>query len=185
MDIARYALLYAGAQKNAGPAGVTIAIVRDDLLAPHPRRAAGRPGLPDVRGAPLDVQHAARVRDLRAHAGDPLAQRRGREAWRSSSSATARRHRSLYDAIDGSDGFYRGHAEPGRARSMNVTWRLPSEDLERRFLEEAAAERLVELKGHRSVGGIRASLYNAMPLAGAQALAEFMRTFAASHHPAA
>ena len=89
----------------------------------------------------------------------------------------------LYDAIDGSDGFYRGHAEPGSRSLMNVTWRLPSEDLERRFVEEAAARGLVELKGHRSVGGIRASLYNAMPLAGAQALADYMRRFAAHGPP--
>jgi phosphoserine aminotransferase len=68
---------------------------------------------------------------------------------------------------------------------MNLTWRLPSEDLERRFVQEAAALGLVELKGHRSVGGIRASLYNAMPLAGAEALGDFMRTFAAARHPAA
>jgi len=91
----------------------------------------------------------------------------------------------VYDAIDSSDGFYRGHAEPGSRSLMNLTWRLPSEDLERRFVQEAAALGLVELKGHRSVGGIRASLYNAMPLAGAEALADFMRTFAATRHPAA
>ena len=77
----------------------------------------------------------------------------------------------MYDVIDDSDGFYRGHAEPGSRSLMNVTWRLPSEELERRFVQEAAALGLVELKGHRSVGGIRASLYNAMPLAGAHALA--------------
>jgi phosphoserine aminotransferase len=84
----------------------------------------------------------------------------------------------LYDAIDDSGGFYRGHAEPGSRSLMNVTFRLPTEDLERTFLAEAAAQGLVELKGHRSVGGIRASIYNAMPLAGAQALATFMRDLA-------
>ena len=88
----------------------------------------------------------------------------------------------VYDAIDGSGGFYRGHAEVGSRSLMNVTWRLPSERLERRFVQEATAAGLVELKGHRSVGGIRASLYNAMSLDGAQALADFMWAFAEAEH---
>ena len=85
----------------------------------------------------------------------------------------------LYAAIDESGGFYRGHADVGSRSLMNVTWRLPTEDLERAFINEAAAEGLVELKGHRSVGGIRASIYNAMPVEGVRALAGFMRGFAA------
>jgi phosphoserine aminotransferase len=91
----------------------------------------------------------------------------------------------VYDAIDESEGFYRGHADAGSRSLMNVTWRLPTEELERRFLHEAAAAGLVELKGHRSIGGIRASLYNAMPLAGAQALADFMRAFSDAEHASA
>jgi phosphoserine aminotransferase len=86
----------------------------------------------------------------------------------------------VYDAIDESDGFYRGHADVGSRSLMNATWRLPSPDLDERFIAEAAASGLTELKGHRSVGGIRASLYNAMPTEGAQALAWFMRSFASS-----
>jgi phosphoserine aminotransferase len=85
----------------------------------------------------------------------------------------------LYAAIDDSGGFYRGHAEPGSRSLMNVTWRLPTEDLDARFVTEAAAEGLVELRGHRSVGGIRASIYNAMPMRGVEALASFMASFAA------
>ncbi len=91
----------------------------------------------------------------------------------------AGRPRLLYDVIDDSDGFFRGHANPGSRSLMNVTFRLPSEDLEKRFIQEAADADLRDLKGHRSVGGIRASLYNAMPQSGADALAAFMRAFAA------
>lgn len=177
VDIASHALLYAGAQKNAGPAGVTIAIVRDDLLARIPD------GVPTVLDYRTYVKNRSMyntppvfaiyvlmlvTRWLRDDVGGLEAQlERNRE-----------KASAVYDAIDGSEGFYRGHAEPGSRSLMNVTWRLPSEDLEGRFIEEAAALGLVELKGHRSVGGIRASLYNAMPFAGAQALADFMRTFA-------
>jgi phosphoserine aminotransferase len=83
----------------------------------------------------------------------------------------------LYDAIDGSGGFYRGHAQPGSRSRMNVTFRLLSEDLEKAFLKEAQAEGLDGLKGHRSVGGLRASIYNACPLESARALADFMGGF--------
>jgi phosphoserine aminotransferase len=86
----------------------------------------------------------------------------------------------LYDAIDASDGFYRGHAEPGSRSIMNVTFRLPDDELEARFVAEAAERGLAGLRGHRSVGGIRASIYNAMPIEGVGALATFMAEFAAS-----
>jgi len=85
----------------------------------------------------------------------------------------------LYEAIDASEGFYRGHAAPEARSLMNVTWRLPSEDLERAFVEEAGDRGLLELKGHRSVGGIRASIYNAMPVEGVLALRAFMDDFRA------
>jgi phosphoserine aminotransferase len=83
----------------------------------------------------------------------------------------------VYDAIDQSGGFYAGHARPESRSLMNVTFRLPSEDLEKTFVKQAEAEGLAGLKGHRSLGGTRASLYNAFPLEGAAALAEFMREF--------
>ena len=101
----------------------------------------------------------------------------GLEAQRSANEAKSA---ALYEVIDASGGFYRGHAQIPSRSLMNVTWRLPSEDLERKFLREAAEAGMVELRGHRSVGGIRASLYNAMPLAGARALADLMRSFAAA-----
>jgi phosphoserine aminotransferase len=93
----------------------------------------------------------------------------------------AEKARHFYEAIDGSDGFYRGHAEPGSRSLMNVTFRLPDDDLDARFVDDAAAAGMIELRGHRSVGGVRASLYNAMPVEGAQALTRFMGTFAAAN----
>jgi phosphoserine aminotransferase len=84
----------------------------------------------------------------------------------------------LYDAIDASDGFYRGHADKTARSLMNVTFRLPSEELEKQFASDAAAQDLDGLKGHRSVGGIRASIYNAFPKEGVEALVEFMNNFA-------
>jgi phosphoserine aminotransferase len=177
LDVSRYGLLYASAQKNAGPAGVTVAIVRNDLLARIPD------GLPTMLDYRTYVDHGSMyntppvfaiyvlllvTRWLRDDVGGLEAQLRINRA----------KAAVLYDAIDQSGGFYRGHAEPGSRSLMNITFRLPTEDLERTFLAEAAAQGLVELKGHRSVGGIRASIYNAMPLAGAQALAAFMRDLA-------
>jgi phosphoserine aminotransferase len=87
------------------------------------------------------------------------------------------RSQLIYDAIDGSGGFYRGPVDRHCRSKMNVVWRLPTEDLEKKFVDEAKAKGMVGLKGHRSVGGCRASIYNAMPLAGAQALASFMADF--------
>ena len=85
--------------------------------------------------------------------------------------------RILYDAIDSSDGFYRGHADQPARSLMNVTFRLPSEELEKQFASEATENDLDGLKGHRSVGGIRASIYNAFPKEGVEALADFMGDF--------
>lgn len=83
----------------------------------------------------------------------------------------------IYDTIDSSNGFYRGHAEKDSRSKMNITFRLPSEELEKKFVKEANEQGLVGLKGHRSVGGLRASVYNAFPLEGAKALVEFMKEF--------
>jgi phosphoserine aminotransferase len=83
----------------------------------------------------------------------------------------------VYDRIDSSGGFYRGHARPDSRSRMNVTFRLPGEDLEKQFVKQSEAEGFVGLKGHRSVGGLRASLYNALPLESVEALAQFMAEF--------
>jgi len=88
----------------------------------------------------------------------------------------------LYEAVDASEGFYRGHADPGSRSLMNVTFRLPNDELDARFVTEAAACGLAELRGHRSLGGIRASIYNAMPIDDVEALATFMDEYAARAH---
>ena len=179
VDLSPYGVLYAGAQKNAGPAGVTVVIVRDDMLARIPddlptmldyRTYATSGSMHNTPPVFAIYVHMLVTRWLRDEVGGLAAQL-----------ATNRRKAAMiYDAIDGSGGFYRSHAEHGSRSLMNVTFRLPDEELERRFVTEAAARGLAELKGHRSLGGIRASLYNAMPVEGAQALAEFMENFVGS-----
>jgi phosphoserine aminotransferase len=180
IDLSRYALVYAGAQKNAGPAGVTIVVVRDDVLDRVPD---GLPAMLDYR---THVRSASRyntppvfaiavvglmVRWLREEAG-------GLEAIAERNEAKAR---LLYEAIDASQGFYRGHARPDSRSRMNVTFRLPDERLEAGFLAAARDEGLLELRGHRSVGGLRASIYNAMPVDGVRALVDLMELFSAEH----
>lgn len=175
IDVTKYGLIYAGAQKNAGPAGVTIAIVRDDLLARVP---AGLPAMLDYRlqaekqslynTPPCFAIYIARLvfKWLKNEVGGlEKAQRMNEE-----------KAKILYDAIDASS-FYRGHAEPASRSLMNVTFRLPNEELEKTFAKESTAAKLDGLKGHRSVGGLRASIYNAFPKEGVVKLVEFMREF--------
>lgn len=175
VDVARFGLIYAGAQKNLSIAGLTLVIVRDDLLS---RVAANAPiylkysthakerslyNTPPVFG--IYVLHLV-LEHLLATGGLDGAERRNR-----------RKAEKLYAAIDGSGGFYRGHAQPDSRSWMNVTYRLPTEELEQRFVQEAKAAGLDGLKGHRSVGGIRASIYNAFPEEGVDALVAFMADF--------
>ena len=178
VDVDRYAVLYAGAQKNAGPAGVTVAIVRDDVLAAVPD------SLPTMLDYRTYAEHGSLyntppvfsiyvlmlvTRWLRDEVG-------GLEAMLQRNRAKAA---LLYDVVDEFPDVYRGHARRAARSLMNVTFRLPTEELESRFVAEAAAAGMVELRGHRSVGGIRASIYNAMPMAGVEQLAAFMRSFVA------
>ena len=179
IDVSRFALLYAGAQKNAGPAGVTVVIVRDDVLTTVPE---GLPSLLDYRtyvehGSLYNTPPVFAIYVLGLVTRWLVEDVGGLAAM---DERNRRKAAALYDVIDASGGFYRGHAVPAARSLMNVTFRLPSEDLERDFVADAAAEGLAELKGHRSVGGIRASIYNAMPLEGVEALAAFMRAFAAT-----
>jgi phosphoserine aminotransferase len=178
IDVAKYALIYAGAQKNLGPSGVTLVIIRDDLLQ----------RIPDGLHTMLDYRTHAQNKSLyntpntwgiyilnlvckwvKDQGGLEGIYRKNEE-----------KAKLIYDAIDATD-FYRGHAAKEARSLMNVTWRLPSEDLEKQFVKEAAAARLDGLKGHRSVGGIRASIYNAFPREGCEALASFMRDFASKN----
>jgi phosphoserine aminotransferase len=170
-------VLFAGAQKNAGPAGVAIVIVRDDVLE---RIADGLPTMLDYRtyaehGSLYNTPPVFSIyvvmlvtRWLRDEIG-------GLDAMAGTNEAKAA---LLYDAIDAHPDVFHGHAEPGSRSRMNVTYRLPTAKDEAAFLAGAADEEMVGLRGHRSVGGIRASIYNAMPVAGVERLADFMRRFA-------
>jgi phosphoserine aminotransferase len=175
VPLERYGVLYAGAQKNLGPAGVTLVVIRKDLLERTPA------GLPAV----LDYRHMAKSRSLYNTpptfaiyvVGLVLQWLRGEGGLEAAARRAEARAALLYRAIDESGGFYRGHARKQSRSLMNVTFRLPDEELEKAFLAEAEAEGLSGLKGHRSVGGLRASIYNACPLAAVEALAAFMGEF--------
>ncbi len=176
IDVSKYGLIYAGAQKNAGPAGATMAIIREDLLERAPQ------GLP----AMLDYKNLVKSDSM--YNTPPcfaiyicglvfkwlLNDIGGLEQIHTNNEAKAK---ILYDAIDASDGYYRGHAEKDCRSLMNVTLRLPNEELEKKFIKESTAAGLDGLKGHRSVGGLRASIYNAFPKDGVVRLVEFMREF--------
>ncbi len=175
IDVSKYALLYAGAQKNAGPAGVTVVIIRDDMIERVPAN------LPVM----LDYKTLAESGSL--HNTPPSfaiymvglvfkwAKKQGGLAVVEKNNRV--KAGLVYKTIDESGGFYRGHAKPDARSLMNVPFRLPSEELEDTFAKEAKKENLIGLKGHRSVGGMRASIYNAMDLAGTQALVGFMKEF--------
>ena len=176
IDVPRHGMIYAGAQKNAGPAGVTMVILRQDLLEqvrgiiPSILNYRAHVDAGSMQNTPpvFAVYIVKLVSDwLINEVGglEKMAQRNQQKA------------RLLYDAIDESDGFYRGCVAADCRSLMNVTFRLPQEDLEKAFIEQARQRGLCELKGHRSVGGIRASIYNAMPMEGVSALRDFMIEF--------
>ena len=174
IDVARHALIYAGAQKNLAPAGLTLVIIRDDLLARTPGTL------------PTMLQYGVHVESKSLYNTPPvfaiyvmrlvlqwLLEQGGLSAIERHNERKAGK---VYAEIDRT-GFYRGHAQQDSRSRMNVTFRLPSEELEKKFVKEATAAGLDGLKGHRSVGGLRASLYNAFPEAGVDALVDFMRRF--------
>jgi phosphoserine aminotransferase len=174
IDVANFGVIYAGAQKNLGPSGVTVVIIRKDL----------------AEGARTDIPNIMRYQ---AHAeadsmlNTPpcysvyllmlvtrwLQKQGGVAAMQKINEAKAAK---LYAAIDATE-FYRGAADPAHRSTMNVTFNLPGEDLEKQFAKEADALGLKQLKGHRSVGGLRASIYNAFPPEGVDALIAFMKDF--------
>ena len=180
IDIASHGIVYACAQKNAGPAGVTVVIIRKDLIE------RGDENLP---GYLLYKNHAAAesmwntpptfavyvlgkiAKWLLNDVGglDKIAKQNAEKAA------------MLYEVIDANPDFYKGHAKEDCRSLMNVTFNLPSDELLAKFVKEAATHKIENLKGHRSVGGIRASIYNAMPVEGVQALAKFMTDFASKN----
>ncbi len=179
IDVSRYGVIYAGAQKNLGPVGITVVIVRRDLL-----ERAGQP--------------RADIFDYRSHARSEsmlntpptwnwyvlgltvkwMLDEGGVEEF---ARRNARKAAMLYEVIDGSGGFYRNEVAPHARSRMNVPFFLREEALDKLFLAESKAAGLLALKGHRALGGMRASIYNAMPEEGVRALAEFMRDFQRRH----
>ena len=175
LEVSKFGLIYAGAQKNIGPSGLVVMIVREDLLERHPRplprifryaeQAAANSMLntPNTWGwylAGLTFQW------LKEQGGLAAMERRNRA-----------KAEQLYAAIDGSDGYYRNRVQPAARSRMNVIFNLRDAALEPVFVAEAAQAGLLALKGHRALGGIRASLYNAAPIEAARALCEFMAAF--------
>ncbi len=175
IDVTRYGLIYAGAQKNLGPVGVAVVIIRRDLLE---RSGQPRADIFDYRS------HAARDSMLNTPptwnwylAGLVFKWMLAEGGVAEFERRNAAKARMVYAAIDGSDGFYRNQVEVAARSRMNIPFFLGDDALTARFVSESAAAGLLALKGHKAVGGIRASLYNAMPVAGAQALVDFMADF--------
>lgn len=175
IDINKYAYLYAGVQKNVGPAGVVVGIIREDMLERVP---ANMPVM-------LDFKLQANERSL--YNTPPcftiymvglvlkwMKKLGGLSAIEARNKAKAD---LLYQTIDNSHGFYKGHAQPNARSRMNVTFRLPNEEMEAKFVSEAKSHNMVGLKGHRSVGGLRASIYNAVELSDVEVLVQFMQEF--------
>ena len=179
VDVSRYGLIYAGAQKNIGPSGLVVCIVRDDLLG----RAI--PTLPSILDFSVMAEHGSMPNTPATFsiyvAGlvfQWLQRQGGLAAMERSNIAKAT---LLYRCIDGSQGFYRNPVDPANRSRMNVPFVLADSSLDAAFLQQAEAAGLHALKGHKTVGGMRASIYNAMPLEGVQALVDFMQDFARRH----
>ncbi len=176
IDIEKYDVIYAGAQKNIGPSGIAVVIVRNEML----KIDAGRtlPGILDVRRLAKESSMVNTPNTWGIYmiglVCDWLTGQGGLEVMATRNAAKAE---MLYEAIDGSDGFYVGTAEREARSKMNVTFRLASEEMADTFCREAELAGLSGLRGHRSVGGVRASIYNAMPKEGVERLVEFMHDF--------
>lgn len=174
VDVASFGLIYAGAQKNAGAAGVTIVIIRGDLASRAVREVPRVWGFAEqvrsnslVNTPPVFTIYVANLvlRWIRRQGGLPAIEQRNRE-----------KAAAIYEVLDASS-FYRAPVARDSRSTMNAVFHLPSEELTERFLARARDEGMVGLAGHRSVGGIRASMYNAFPVEGARSLAQFMREF--------
>ena len=168
IPVEKYGLIYAGAQKNMGPSGVTLVILRDDLLKRIP---AGLPTMLDYR-THVEISRLQHPRTPGAFISQPrVSGLKTKAASQRCSERTKTRQASL--RCDRLNRLLPGHADPDSRSLMNVTYRLPSEELEKKFTSEATAQGLDGLKGHRSVGGVRASIYNAFPREGVEALVGF------------
>jgi phosphoserine aminotransferase len=174
IDVARHALIYAGAQKNMGPAGVTVVIIRDDMLQ------RSQKSLPTMLSYAVHAENNSLYNTPPAFAvyalGLVMKWLLGQGGLPAIAAANERKAGKLYAEIDRT-GFYRGTADKDDRSLMNVTFRLGTEELEKHFIKESTSTGLDGLKGHRSVGGMRASIYNAFPEEGVDALVSFMKEF--------
>jgi phosphoserine aminotransferase len=175
VDVSKFSMIYAGAQKNLGPSGVTVVIVKEDMLQDTPKNIPTMLRY-DVQAKNNSMYNTPPVYSvymvnlvlqwIKGQGGLEVLEKRNREK-------TA----LIYNAIDQSGGFYRGPVDPGSRSIMNITFRLKDEELEKKFIKETEQNGFVGLKGHRSVGGLRASTYNAVPYEACKALADFMTDF--------
>ncbi len=179
IDVSKYAYLYAGAQKNVGPSGVVIGIVREDMLERVPENMpvmldyklqAEKMSLYNTPPSFSIYMVGLVMKWIKKNGGLAGIEARNKE-----------KAGLLYGTIDASGGFFKGHAQPEARSRMNVTFRLPNEDLEAQFVSEAKALNMIGLKGHRSVGGLRASIYNAVELSDIETLVQFMKEFQAKN----
>jgi phosphoserine aminotransferase len=178
LDVSRFGLIYAGAQKNIGPAGLTIVIVREDLIG----QAA--PATPSVFDYKIEADNESMYNTPPTYAiyiaGLVFKWLKAQGGLAGMEKINIAKAKLIYDLLDASS-FYSSPVAPGDRSRMNVPFRLRDAALDDEFLKQAKQRGLLQLKGHRSVGGMRASIYNAMPLAGVQTLVDFMREFEKSH----
>lgn len=174
INVNQFGLIYAGAQKNLGPSGITLVIMKKDLAKRTPEKVPAM-----LRYSTYIEEHSLYNTPptfaiyMLALVTDWIKEKGGISVIEEINDAKSE---ALYECINSSD-FYRCPAEPSSRSKMNVVFRLPSEELEEKFVKEAAAQGMTGLKGHRSAGGIRASIYNAMPLSGVETLIDFMNEF--------
>jgi phosphoserine aminotransferase len=175
IDSKKFGLIYAGAQKNIGPSGVTLVIVREDLLDRVPENTptmqkwkthAEKDSLFNTGPTWAIYMCKLSLEYLKEIGGVPAIEKINRK-----------KAKIIYDTIDKSDGFYKGYAKKDSRSLMNVTFNLKTPELEEKCVKEAMEKDLIGLKGHRSVGGMRASIYNAMPIKGVESLANFLNEF--------
>jgi phosphoserine aminotransferase len=176
IDVEKYALIFAGAQKNIGPSGVTVVIIREDLLERAPRELPAVLTYKAISDSDslLNTPNTWGIY-LTSLVCDWLIEQGGLSSMETRNRAKAK---ILYDAIESSDGFYSATAAKEARSTMNVTFRLPTVELTDQFCSEAESQGMSGLRGHRSVGGVRASIYNAFPIQGVERLVEFMKDFA-------
>ncbi len=178
INVSDFGIIFAGAQKNMGPAGCTVVIIRDDLV---------EKGLTDIPTMLKYKTHADKGSMFNTPpcfamytVGLVLKWLKAKGGISAMEEININKAKKIYDTIDGSD-FFRGHAKKSSRSNMNITFNLPTPELEAQFIKEAAEQGFDGLKGHRSVGGVRASIYNAFPVKGVEMLVDFMNKFAAEN----